>query len=154
MQGLAAARLDKFDILGFDACLMAAFEAVAKFSKYCDYFLASEELEVRLCTLGFGVGFGSLESKANAEARLDLEASVGWVSPSSRGMWGGDALLCSTGCWKPNLFFPDLNAERVVGTVYSRATGGTMELSTSFNPRPTPRHWRWRRRLQTRSCNR
>jgi hypothetical protein len=44
-QGLAEARLDKFDILGFDACLMAAFEAVAKFSKYCDYYLASEELE-------------------------------------------------------------------------------------------------------------
>jgi hypothetical protein len=45
MQGLAQARLDKFDILGFDACLMMAFEAVAKFSKYCDYYLASEELE-------------------------------------------------------------------------------------------------------------
>ena len=72
MQGLAAARLDKFDILGFDACLMAAFEAVAKFSKYCDYFLASEELEVRLCTLGFGVGFWGWEAlKAKPTQKQD-----------------------------------------------------------------------------------
>ena len=32
-----------------------------------------------------------------AEARLGLEVSVGWLSPSSRGLWGGDALLLSTG---------------------------------------------------------
>jgi hypothetical protein len=31
---------------------------------------------------------------SKAEARLDLEVSVGWVSPSSRGLWGG-TLCCS-----------------------------------------------------------
>jgi hypothetical protein len=27
---------------------------------------------------------------------LDIDASAGWSSPSSRGMWGGDSLLLST----------------------------------------------------------
>jgi hypothetical protein len=39
----------------------------------------------------------TLESRAKAAARLDLEVSTGWMSPSSRGLWGGDALLISTG---------------------------------------------------------
>ena len=30
-------------------------------------------------------------------AILDREVSVGWASPSSRGLWGGDALLLFTG---------------------------------------------------------
>jgi hypothetical protein len=32
-----------------------------------------------------------------AVARLDLDVSTWWASPSSRGLWGGDALLHSTG---------------------------------------------------------
>jgi hypothetical protein len=38
-----------------------------------------------------------LDSRAKAAATLDLEVSVGWVSPSSLGLWGGHALLLSTG---------------------------------------------------------
>jgi hypothetical protein len=45
---------------------------------------------------GHGKGLESLESRAKAAARLDLEVSTGWASPSSRGLWGGDALLLST----------------------------------------------------------
>jgi hypothetical protein len=43
------------------------------------------------------LGFGKppLESRAKAAARWDLYVSAGWVSPSSRGMWSGDALLLS-----------------------------------------------------------
>jgi hypothetical protein len=37
---------------------------------------------------------------AQATARLDLEVSARWTNPSSRGMWGGDALLLSSR-WKP-----------------------------------------------------
>jgi hypothetical protein len=37
-----------------------------------------------------------LEIRAQAAARLVLEVPAGWVSPSSRGLWGGDALLLST----------------------------------------------------------
>jgi hypothetical protein len=29
-------------------------------------------------------------------SRLVLEVSAGWASPSSRGLWGGEALLLST----------------------------------------------------------
>jgi hypothetical protein len=36
-----------------------------------------------------------LESRPKASARLDLEVSAGWANPSSRGMWGGDAVLLS-----------------------------------------------------------
>jgi hypothetical protein len=44
-------------------------------------------------------GFESrhLESRPKAAARLDLEVSAGWASPSSRDLWGGDALMLSTG---------------------------------------------------------
>jgi hypothetical protein len=37
------------------------------------------------------------ESRPKAAARLDFEVSAGWLRPSSRGLWGGDALLLSTG---------------------------------------------------------
>jgi hypothetical protein len=40
-----------------------------------------------------------LESGAKTEARRVLEVSVRWVGPSSRGLWGGHALLLSTRCW-------------------------------------------------------
>jgi hypothetical protein len=43
-----------------------------------------------------------LESRLKAAARLALEVSAGWVIPSSRGLWGENALLLSPpGCWKP-----------------------------------------------------
>ena len=38
-----------------------------------------------------------LESRAKAEARLDIEVAAGWVIPPSRVLWSGDALLLSTG---------------------------------------------------------
>jgi hypothetical protein len=44
-QGMEQANLTKFDILGFDACLMATYEVVARLGKHADYYLASEELE-------------------------------------------------------------------------------------------------------------
>jgi hypothetical protein len=40
-------------------------------------------------------GLDSLERRPKAAARLGLEASTGWASPSSRGLWGGHALLLS-----------------------------------------------------------
>jgi hypothetical protein len=40
-----------------------------------------------------GLGFGK---QTQGLARLDLEVSAGWVSPSSRNLCGGDALLLST----------------------------------------------------------
>jgi hypothetical protein len=44
-QGMAATGLSRFDIIGFDACLMATYESVVTFRDFADYLLASEELE-------------------------------------------------------------------------------------------------------------
>jgi hypothetical protein len=44
----------------------------------------------------WGLETRHLESRAKAAARLDLEVSAGWVSLSSRDLWGGDTLLLST----------------------------------------------------------
>jgi hypothetical protein len=43
--GLAAAGLAKFDIIGFDACLMATVEVANALKGYASYLLASEEVE-------------------------------------------------------------------------------------------------------------
>lgn len=44
-EGLSAAGVDKLDLLGFDACLMATFEVASTLSPYADYLVASEEVE-------------------------------------------------------------------------------------------------------------
>ena len=44
-QGLAAAGLPAFSVIGFDACLMATYEVAQALSPYGYYLLASEELE-------------------------------------------------------------------------------------------------------------
>lgn len=43
--GLAETDVDKFDMLGFDACLMATYEVVSTLAPYADYMVASEEVE-------------------------------------------------------------------------------------------------------------
>lgn len=43
--GLAGAGLDRFDMLGFDACLMATYEVASELAPYADRLLASQELE-------------------------------------------------------------------------------------------------------------
>jgi hypothetical protein len=43
--GLDAAGVDRLDIVGFDACLMAAYEVAAAVAPVADYMIASEEFE-------------------------------------------------------------------------------------------------------------
>jgi len=43
--GLAAAGVDKVDLVGFDACLMASYEVATTMADHADFMLASEELE-------------------------------------------------------------------------------------------------------------
>ena len=43
--GIAAAGIDKLDLLGFDACLMATFEVASAMAPLADRMLASQELE-------------------------------------------------------------------------------------------------------------
>ena len=54
--GLAGAGLDKFDLLGFDACLMATYEVASELAPYADRLLASQELEP-----GHGWDYGALQ---------------------------------------------------------------------------------------------
>jgi hypothetical protein len=43
--GLSSAHLAQLDLVGFDACLMADFESIARLRKYAAYYLGSEALE-------------------------------------------------------------------------------------------------------------
>ena len=43
--GLAAAQIEKFDFIGFDACLMASIEMLPLMVPYTKYYIASEDLE-------------------------------------------------------------------------------------------------------------
>ncbi len=43
--GLAAAGVDRLDLLGFDACMMGAYEIAAAVAPYADYMIGSEENE-------------------------------------------------------------------------------------------------------------
>ena len=42
------------------------------------------------------VACATSKAKPRRQQELSLEMAVGWASPSSRGLWGGDALLLST----------------------------------------------------------
>ncbi len=44
-QGLEGAGVDKIDMIGFDACLMATYEVASIVAPYADYMLSSQELE-------------------------------------------------------------------------------------------------------------
>jgi hypothetical protein len=43
--GLSQSEVEKFDLLGFDACLMAAYEVAVNLQPFADYLVASEQLE-------------------------------------------------------------------------------------------------------------
>ncbi len=43
--GLASTGVERLDLLGFDACLMATFEVASTLAPYADYMVASEEVE-------------------------------------------------------------------------------------------------------------
>lgn len=58
--GLAGAGLDKLDLLGFDACLMATYEVASRLAPLADRMLASQELEP-----GHGWDYGALQAIAD-----------------------------------------------------------------------------------------
>jgi hypothetical protein len=51
---------------------------------------------------GVWVWKAAVESRPKAAARLGLDVSAGWVSPSSHSLWGDALLLSTRRCWKPN----------------------------------------------------
>ena len=60
---------------------------------FSDTAMSAEEHQVRLEPYHVAA---SSKADPKAQARLDLELSVGWASSHSRGLWGGHALLLST----------------------------------------------------------
>jgi len=67
--GLAKAAIPRLDLVGFDACLMASYEALSAFRGKAAYFLASEELEP-----GHGWDYRSLSllSRAGGSSPVEL----------------------------------------------------------------------------------
>ena len=57
---------DKFDIVGFDACLMGSVELTLAISEYADYYVASAEVEP-----GFGQDYRGWVSALGANPDYD-----------------------------------------------------------------------------------
>lgn len=69
--GLEAAGIDRLDLIGFDACLMATYETASLLQDVADRMLSSEELEP-----GYGWDYTALEAAARGGSVDDLAASV------------------------------------------------------------------------------
>ena len=83
--GLKAAGVEKFDLIGMDACLMASYEVAHAVSGLTDYLLASEELEP-----GHGWDYRSLSIlSAQAEVEpLELGRAIADGFESQAKEWG------------------------------------------------------------------
>ena len=69
--GLAGAGLDKLDLLGFDACLMATYEVASALAPLADRMLASQELEP-----GHGWDYSALDVAADGATVDELGSSL------------------------------------------------------------------------------
>ncbi|MBV6510303.1 MAG: hypothetical protein JJLCMIEE_03442 [Acidimicrobiales bacterium] len=69
--GLEASGLDRFDMLGFDACLMANYEVAAAMAPHAQYLVASEELEP-----GHGWNYEGLAAAAGEADTPDLGQEI------------------------------------------------------------------------------
>ncbi len=69
--GLDGGGLDKLDLIGFDACLMATYETASTLQDVADRMLASQELEP-----GYGWNYTALETAARGGSVDDLAASI------------------------------------------------------------------------------
>jgi hypothetical protein len=69
--GLDGGGLDKLDMIGFDACLMATYETASTLQDVADRMVASQELEP-----GYGWNYTSLETAARGGSVDDLADSI------------------------------------------------------------------------------
>jgi hypothetical protein len=70
-QGLADAGVDKLDLLGFDACLMATFEVASTMAAHADRLVASQELEP-----GHGWDYTALEAAYRGASADELGSAI------------------------------------------------------------------------------
>ncbi|MEO8528945.1 MAG: clostripain-related cysteine peptidase, partial [Pseudolysinimonas sp.] len=69
--GLAGAGVDKLDLLGFDACLMATYEVGSVMAAHADRMVASQELEP-----GHGWDYTALEAAYRGESVDDVGKAI------------------------------------------------------------------------------
>ena len=69
--GLDGGGIDKLDMIGFDACLMATYETASTMQDVADRMVASQELEP-----GYGWNYTALETAARGGSVDDLAASI------------------------------------------------------------------------------
>lgn len=69
--GLEAAGLDKLDLVGFDACLMATYETASTLADVADRMLSSQELEP-----GYGWDYTTLETAARGGTVDEVASSI------------------------------------------------------------------------------
>jgi hypothetical protein len=66
---------------------------------------------VRGYNLGEGNQRASLNGRVSDLPPSNVVSPAGWASPSSRGRWGGEALLLSTRCWEHKFSFCQAGAK-------------------------------------------
>lgn len=69
--GIEGAGVDKLDMIGFDACLMATYETASTLQTLADRMVSSQELEP-----GYGWDYTALETAARGGSVDDLAASI------------------------------------------------------------------------------
>ncbi len=89
--GLADAGVERLDLLGFDACLMAAYEVASVLPAYADRLVASSELEP-----GAGWDYCSLQLLADDPAATVDEIGIAIVDSFLVGNAPDTTLRCST----------------------------------------------------------
>jgi hypothetical protein len=90
--GLAGAGLAKFDIIGFDACLMATLEVARSLAPYASFLLASEETEP-----GHGWDYSVLSGASSlGAAALGKQIADGYKAQADSPTWKtGEAITLS-----------------------------------------------------------
>jgi hypothetical protein len=87
--GLQQAGLSKFDIIGFDACLMASLEVAETLKPYSNYLLASEETEP-----GHGWDYTALTGAASLDAvALSKKILDGYQAIANTPQWDDGASI-------------------------------------------------------------
>ncbi len=87
--GLAAAGLAKFDIIGFDACLMATLEVANSLSPHASYLLASEETEP-----GHGWDYSALTGVSSlGPVALGTKIADGFKAQADSATWNTGASI-------------------------------------------------------------
>jgi hypothetical protein len=87
--GLRLAGLSKFDIIGFDACLMASLEVAETVKPYANYLLASEESEP-----GHGWDYNVLAGAASLDAlALSKRIADGFQAIANTATWKDGASI-------------------------------------------------------------